>query len=211
MVEIEKVEIEWYDQAVLQPKDRIQRMKIRGKRFYQIEGEGTLYKSVTTIIGEQTGLEEGLLRNYVCRFPSYDEYKRDLNEKADRGTVMHALLAEMVKGYIDFPIESEEFRSHVCHLIENCDRDPETYWQKWERFLKYSLYAFLRWVHEKEIKFFCIEIPLVSRKYGAAGQEDCCGLTIFRGKPRLMITDFKSGQLHGTYPDQLGMYYVLLE
>ena len=211
MVDIEKVEPEWYDQALMQPNDRIERMKVKGQRFYRREGDETLYRSVTTIIDAQTKIDDGQLRNYVCRFPSYDAYRRDLNDRADRGTVMHALFAEMAKGFIDFPIESPEFRGHVCGLIESCNRDPEFYWPKWEQFMKFSLYAFLRWVHEKEVTFFAIEIPLISEEWHMGSQLDKVGLFSYRNKPKLNITDFKSGQIaSGKYPIQLGMYYLLL-
>jgi hypothetical protein len=121
-----------------------------GRLYYKFEsGVPVFYLSLTTLIKAVLPTEEHLIK-WIADM-GFEESKQYAKERADYGTAMHILCAELLR-----------------NGVVNLDQVEQTY-PEWAGDLKHDLIAFARFVKEKNVKPLALEIVLVSRRgYGTA-------------------------------------------
>ena len=146
--------------------------------------DGTRVPSVTTILGI---LNKPALLDWAwkCGLNGLD-YKEVRDNKADIGTLAHAMIMDHLQG---IEADYSEYSQQDIALAENC-------------FLSY-----LEWEKPRKLEPILIEQPIVSEQYGFGGTVDFFGKV--DGQPTLL--DFKTGK--AIYPEffyQLAAYEELL-
>ena len=220
----------WHD-LIITPKHPIYRMDGKDNRYYHsVDDSGNVhfYPSVTSVIQATTPTPYHLIKWYADYGMKRAEQLRD--EKAHYGTVLHILIAHLLKrGEINLETGVEAM------LYEYADEKRLTCdIGSWAHELRRDLLAFNQFAADYAVRPIAIEMPLVSGQLGYGGAIDLVAeITISekgfwgetyqtganKGQPKetkrerrvIAVIDFKSGR-HGFYESneiQANMYLDL--
>ena len=176
-----------------------------GRHYYTVDPKRDpaimYYPSWTTVIKRICGTSEHLVK-WTAEM-GYDEAKRYMNDRADYGTSLHIILAELMTQR-SFDLGLIKAKAGAYLLRQN---KPTAVVDVWAPDLEKDVLAFAQFVADKEVEIEAVEIPMVSEAMGIAGTIDIV-CTLKFGKSRVRaIVDIKSGrkgfysehkyQLHG--------------
>jgi len=153
------------------PPQRIFRYDASGERYYAtVERNADTYDvqwypSVTAVLRGTSPMPYGLLQWYKQHGDEADVMR---DEAAERGTAIHALMADYLMG-----------------AAVDLSAIPADYVK--------PLLSFAQFVHDYGVTPLAVEVPVVSTLYGIAGTIDLvCSMTTPRGR-EVCIVDFKTG------------------
>lgn len=151
--------------------DRIFRYDSNGERYYATVERAAdtydvqWYPSVTAVLRGTSPMPYGLLAWYKKHGDEADIMR---DEAAERGTAIHALMADYLMG-----------------AAVDLSAIPADYVK--------PLLSFAQFVHDYGVTPLAVEVPVVSTMYGIAGTIDLvCSMTTNRGR-EVCIVDFKTG------------------
>lgn len=197
------------------------RVHVGGVRYYPIIPLDTLtpelYAGVTSIQQATRPMAAGLLNWYKEKGPSADQYAED---RANRGSVGHAMLADFHKGE-EMPVHNDEkWIQYLTICFMRYYDNPAFHAKEHSIFLKKMLWSWLRFLRDRNVKVLLVEVPLVSRRHGFAGQIDFVlemdakaytdKTPEDKRKRVVVLLDVKTGDLWESYPEQLVLYKILL-
>lgn len=190
-----------------------------GRYYYKLNdsGSGTpvsIYPSVTTLIKSVFGEDEYLVKWKVEK--GEFEGQRIAKEKADYGTLMHILFANLLRNNV---VDFNELPSKVETYNKSLRYTPPFDWTN--KAAKHVL-SLIQFLHDRNVKVIASEYPLASDKLGFASLIDAVfemdALNYSASTPPekreriLVIIDFKSneeGAVYDSYKMQGFMYREL--
>lgn len=185
----------------------IYRLDDYGKRYYyefNEDGSPIFFKSVTTKISECVPLDKNIIE-WACNFINYDEYIKELNRRADYGTLIHILLEYIV---LRGDLEISYIEELAQEFVEENKLDVNVQ-KELTRIIK-TLIGFNYWYSEYNIDPIAIEIILSSKNIMLAGSLDLVAYATIKGEKKLGLIDYKtSKQTYTSHIIQLHIYRKL--
>jgi hypothetical protein len=188
---VEELRSQFFDEEALRlPPVRLWRMEARGIRVYYTfdDGEIEIYPGVTGMLSKVLPTSEELIK-WRCQM-GYDESIEYMRERANYGSLMHALFVPLsVEGKINLDMIREG-------TIQWCEKNGIPYVEDWPRELKLDLLAYAQFMIDYQVKPIAIEVPLRTKKYHAATMVDMfCRMVIPRNG--FWGETYKSGEKKG--------------
>jgi len=182
----------WHDpHKIILPPFVLRRHDERGLRFYYtLDGiSPSFYIGVTSMTGAVMPKDESLIK-WIANFPTWDAYKEELSQLADRGTLMHIIWGLHAFQGTDMGIDNfrELCRRH-CEEIGRGKKFLNRFFWFWYK----SLISFQQFVYEHEVEFYGIELPVKDDDMEIATQIDFVASMKFGQKRVNAILDAKSG------------------
>lgn len=163
------------DALVTQPR-KVYRIHSDGLRYYYTidqDGEARFFPSVTTILHMTMPKAPQLVQWIADR--GYDEAMQEAEKRADYGTIMHGLCADLA---IQRKFDLATVKDQALQYLRKNGR-PEAWASDWESDLKSDVLAFAMWLIDYNVEIMAIEITLASDTLGYGATLDIvCNLDI---------------------------------
>ena len=201
----EQIQAEYFDQNYIQVPDfKYRRKNIKGQRYYIKETDNDVFMSpsVTTVIHNSSPMSHFLVEWYAKNGLEYCNWF--LNQSAAYGTFMHTMYNKIILGE-KVLLNKEWFRAQItvfCYENDYNEFELIDWYKKQKRDFRKDIYAFIKFIADKELTPIAIEFPVVTKDYAG-----CIDLVAMDGDDNICMIDYKTGS--GIYEDhgiQLSAY-----
>lgn len=169
------------------------------------------YISSTTVLQKFRETPRRLVEWMIDNHGSTSHYQHHLLEKADNGSIIHAMIADVT--IMEIPTHDyDRFLDYACEKGRRYGRSREWVEERLEGMYK-AIMSFLAFCRDYEVEILAVEIPLVSRYYQVGNQLDLVlrmnakkytEATLRVNRHRITaIVDFKTGNVYPSHADQL--------